>query len=231
MMAGKKSPFTAATLRFLQELERNNNRDWFAEHKPRYESDVLDPALQFIIAMQGPLAGLSKHFQAVPKRVGGSLMRVYRDTRFAKDKTPFKTNVGIQFRHERGKDVHAPGFYVHIDPQQVFLGVGIWHPAADALAAIRQRIDSHPAEWQRAIGESAFRRHFALAGESLLRPPRGYPADHPLLDDLRRKDFIAIRTLEHAAILKPGFVGSATTAFGKAAPLMRFLCKAVDVPY
>lgn len=230
-MAGKQAPFSAATLRFLQDLERNNNRDWFREHKARYERDVLDPALQFIIAMQSPLAGLSQHFQAVPKRVGGSLMRVYRDTRFGKDKTPFKTNIGIQFRHEHGKDVHAPGFYVHIDPQQVFLGAGIWRPSSAALAAIRQRIDSHPAEWKRTVSEPAFRRNFELAGDSLTRAPRGFPADHPLLDDLRRKDFIAIRNLDHAAILKPGFAASVATAFGKAAPLMRFLCKSVDVPY
>ncbi len=230
-MAGRQSPFSAATLRFLRELERNNNRDWFNEHKARYESSVLDPALEFINAMQDPLAQVSAHFLAVPKRIGGSLMRVYRDTRFGKDKTPFKTNIGIQFRHERGKDVHAPGYYLHIDPQQVFLGVGIWHPPSAALGSIRRRIDSHQAEWQRALSEPQFRRHYALAGDSLTRAPRGYPADHPLLNDLRRKDFIAISNLDHAAILKPGFVASAAASFGKATPLMRFLCKAVDVPF
>ncbi len=231
MPARKQSIFSSATLQFLRELERNNERDWFNPNKTRYEQQVLDPALEFIAAMQEPLAQIAPRFTAIPKRTGGSLMRIYRDTRFARDKTPYKTNIGIQFRHELGKDVHAPGYYVHIDPQQVFLGAGIWHPAAPALAAIRKRIDERPEEWRRARDDRAFRRHFVLAGESLQRPPRGYSAEHELLDDLRRKDFIAVKNLDHDAILKPGFPRSVATAFKAATPFMRFLCKAVDVPY
>ncbi|MGB5247919.1 MAG: DUF2461 domain-containing protein [Woeseia sp.] len=230
-MASRKPLFSTATCTFLQELERNNNRDWFNANKSRYEEDVLDPALRFIAAMQDPLAEISTHFQAVPKRTGGSLMRVYRDTRFAKDKTPYKTNIGIQFRHERGKDVHAPGFYLHIDPHQVFLGVGIWHPDSRTLAAIRQRIHTRQAEWQRVKADPKFRRQFEPGGESLTRPPRGYAADHPLIDDLRRKDFIAVRNLDKDAVLKPAFVKSVAGSFAAGTPLMRFLCKAAELPF
>ena len=158
-------------------------------------------------------------------------MRIYRDTRFGKDKTPYKTNIGIQFRHERARDVHAPGFYVHIDPERVFVGAGMWRPAAPALAGIRKRIDAKPAEWQRARDEPEFRKQFQLGGEALVRPPRGYPADHPLLDDLRRKDFIAISNLAHADILRPTFQRKVESAFRTAVPFMTFLCKAVDVRY
>ncbi len=166
--------FEPRTLRFLEELQANNNREWFKEHKPRYEDDVLDVALRFIISMQDPLADFAPHFTAVPTRIGGSLMRVYRDTRFSKNKLPYKTNIGIQFRHERAKDVHSPGYYLHIDPDQVFVGVGMWRPDSDSLRAIRQRIVARSAEWRRALGSAAFKRQFELGGESLTRPPRGF---------------------------------------------------------
>ena len=147
-MAGKRFPgFGKPALAFLAELSQNNNRDWFNTNKARYESDVLDPALAFIHAMQEPLAEIAPHFVAQATRVGGSLMRIYRDTRFSKEKTPYKTNIGIQFRHEQAKDVHSPGFYVHVDPQQVFFGVGMWRPDAEPLQSIRARIAARPAQW------------------------------------------------------------------------------------
>ena len=125
--------FKTSTIKFLRELEKNNNRDWFEANKHRYESDVREPALAYIEAMAPRLAKISPHFIASPKKVGGSLMRVYRDVRFSKDKTPYKTNIGIQFRHSAGKDVHAPGFYMHIEPSQVFIAAGIWRPDSEML--------------------------------------------------------------------------------------------------
>ena len=95
--------FEKETLGFLEELAENNNREWFNANKPRYEEDVLDVALRFIQSMQGPLHEFAPHFLAQPTRVGGSLMRVYRDTRFARNKLPYKTNIGIQFRHEQAR--------------------------------------------------------------------------------------------------------------------------------
>ncbi|MEQ8206241.1 MAG: DUF2461 domain-containing protein [Woeseia sp.] len=223
--------FDERTLQFLEELLRNNTRDWFNENKPRYESDVLDKSLAFIQAMQAPLEKISPYFQAVPKRMGGSLMRVYRDTRFGKDKTPYKTNIGIQFRHELARDVHAPGFYLHIDPQRVFVGAGMWRPAAPALAKIRARIDALPGEWEKARDQPTFKKQFELSGESLVRPPRGYSGDHPLLTDLRRKDFIALSELSHEDILEPGFLRQVAALFKTAAPFMTFLCKSMDLRY
>ena len=231
-MAGTRyTGFDAETIRFLEELKANNNRDWFNANKSRYEEQVLDVALRFIQSMQDPLAGFAPRFTAVPKRMGGSLMRVYRDTRFSRDKTPYKTNIGIQFRHERARDVHAPGYYVHVDPDTVFLGVGMWRPAADALKAIRERIDAKPAEWVRARDDKDFRRYFDLGGETLSRPPRGYDGDHPDIEDLKRKDFIAVRNLAVEDALSPRFQQRVETAFQAATPFMRFLCRAVDIPF
>ena len=136
--------FSEATFAFLADLAANNNRAWFEANKPRYEALVREPALDFIEAMGQQLAVFAPHFRADARKLGGSLMRVYRDTRFARDKTPYKTNIGIQFRHDLGKDVHAPGFYVHVSEYECFLAVGCWRPESDALARIRAYIAEKP---------------------------------------------------------------------------------------
>jgi len=223
--------FDQETLRFLTELGAHNERPWFAANKTRYDEHVVAPALAFIDAFAEPLAKISRHFRAVPKRMGGSLMRVYRDTRFAHDKAPYKTNIGIQFRHERGKDVHAPGFYVHIEPGGCFLGAGIWHPEPRALAAIRMEIVERPRMWQRCRDRPEFRRHFELDGQQLTRLPRGLPVDAPHADDLRRKDFIATCSLDDRDVLRSDFPQRTTERFRTSAPLMKFLCGALDLSF
>ncbi len=231
MAASRYASFRPETIGFLRELKRNNTRDWFNENKTRYEEDVLDVALHFIQSMHDPLQKIAPHFTAIPKRMGGSLMRVYRDTRFSKNKTPYKTNIGIQFRHEQAKDVHAPGYYVHIDPDEVFLGVGLWRPEPTALAAIRERISFKQAEWLRARDDRAFQRHFRLGGESLSRPPRGFNKEHPLIDDIKRTDFIAFKNMRLVEATETRFQQKVETAFKAATPMMKFLCNAVGVPY
>lgn len=229
-MAGSRyRHFEARTIKFLRELRENNNREWFKANKDRYDEDVLDVALHFIQSMQDPLAEFAPHFTAVPTRIGGSLMRVYRDARFAKNKTPYKTNVGIQFRHERAKDVHSPGYYVHIDPDEVFIGVGMWRPDSEPLRQIRERIAVRSGEWQRAIGTAGFKRQFDLGGESLKRPPRGFDKEHPLIEDIKRKSFIAIRRMTVEDCLRPRFQQSVESSFKQATPYMEFLCNAVGV--
>lgn len=228
---GSRPRFDSSTLRFLTDLAGHNERPWFAANKQRYDDHVATPALAFIDAFTEPLARISRHFVAAPKRVGGSLMRVYRDTRFAHDKTPFKTNIGIQFRHERGRDVHAPGFYVHIEPGASFLGAGIWHPEPSALTAIRMAIVEQPTAWRQARDSAEFRRQFELDGDQLMRVPRGFSADAPHADDLRRKDFIATCSLGDRDVLRSGFAERVAERFGAAAPLMRFLCDALDFKF
>jgi uncharacterized protein (TIGR02453 family) len=223
--------FPEDLVKFLRELSRHNNRTWFEANRDRYETSVRSPALEFIAAMAGPLKKISPNFLAVPKKVGGSLMRIHRDVRFSKDKKPYKTNVGIQFRHAAGKDVHAPGFYFHVDPHEVFIGVGIWHPDSDALLRIREAIDENPAAWKKAKGNKTFVEKFTLGGESLKRPPQGFGADHPLIEDLKRKDFIAGAALEHDDLLEPTIVDQVAEDFRRAKPLMSFLCKAVGVRF
>ncbi len=225
------SGFPRGTRKFLGQLAANNDRTWFAANKPRHEEDVVAPALAFIEAMRAPLERISPHFTAVPSRTGGSLMRIYRDTRFGADKTPYKTNIGIQFRHEAGKDVHAPGFYVHIEAKSAFLGAGLWHPERDALAAIRTAIATDPPAWKKARGGAAFRRDYELAGESLQRPPRGFDRDSPVIEDLKRKDFIGVVELRPTAVEARDFAAGVARRFSAAKGFMRFLCEAVGVDF
>lgn len=223
--------FSSATFAFLDDLAANNDRDWFAANRDRYEDLVRDPALDFICAMQAPLADIAPEFRAEPRRMGGSLMRVFRDTGFARDKTPYKTNIGIQFRHSLGKDVHAPGFYLHVASDGCFLGAGCWRPDAAALGRIRDRIVAKPERWFAVRDQPGFSAGWSLAGDSLSRPPRGYAADHPAIDDLKRKDFIALSALARDDIVGSDLVALASRRFAAAAPLMAFLCAAAGVPF
>lgn len=223
--------FSKATFDFLDELSTHNNKAWFESNKPCYEALVRQPALDFIEAMEPELKRFAPHFRAEPRKVGGSLMRVYRDTRFSRDKTPYKTNIGIQFRHALGKDIHAPGFYVHIAPDECFFAVGCWHPDADALGKLRDLIASKPEKWFTARDDKKFTTQWSLSGDTLIRPPRGYAANHPALDDLKRKDYVAIAPLTMADVTGKGLVKLTGKRFAETVSFMRFLCNALEVPY
>ncbi len=223
--------FAKATFAFLDELAANNRRDWFEANKARYEALVREPALEFIAAMAPELARFAPHFRADPRKLGGSLMRVYRDTRFARDKTPYKTNIGIQFRHSLGKDVHAPGFYVHLATDECFLAVGCWRPESDVLGRIRDLIAAQPDRWFAVRDNRKLRDVWSLRGDSLSRPPRGYAADHPAIEDLKRKDFIGLASLSRQEAIGAGLVKLAAKRFAAAAPFMAFLCEAIGVSY
>jgi uncharacterized protein (TIGR02453 family) len=222
---------TPELFKFLRALKRNNNREWFHKNKPRFEEQVKEPLLRFIIDFGQRLEKISSHFNADPRPVGGSLFRIYRDTRFSKDKTPYKTNAGVHFRHEAGKDVHAPGFYLHLEPGGVFVGVGMWHPDGKACAAVRDAMVEHPDAWKKASRRKAFLQDFSLMGDSLKRPPRGYDKEHPLVEDLKRKDFIATCELTEADACDPKFMARFSALCRKAGPLQQFLCEAVGQPY
>jgi uncharacterized protein (TIGR02453 family) len=219
--------FTRETFRFLRELTEHNDRDWFADNKRRYEAVVKEPALRLIQDFAPHLKKLSPHFQATPR----SLFRIYRDVRFAKDKSPFKTHTGIQFRHDRGRDVHAPGYYFHVQPGQVFLALGLWHPDGATLGAIRERIVEAPADWKKASRGKAFRDTFAMEGDRLTRPPRGFDPEHPLVDDLKWKDFIATAELSEASATSADLPEALARTWSAGTPFMKFLCSAVDVPF
>lgn len=225
------SHFDPSLMGFLQQLKANNNKDWFNDHKQQYEDQVRAPVLEFIQQMDHWIRLISPHYEAIAKKVGGSMMRPYRDVRFSKDKSPYKTNVGIQFRHEVGKDVHSPGFYLHIEPGDVFLGVGSWHPAPEALKAFRDHIVTKPGPYLDAIQHQPFTEKYALVGDSLTRPPKGYDKEHELIAEIKRKDFIAVHQLDEQVLYQPDLAENVARLFGRAQPLQKFLCEALGLRF
>ena len=227
------SGFSKDFFGFFEELAENNNREWFQANKTRYEGVVVQSCLDFITAMAPELKKVSPHFDAIPKKTGGSMFRIYRDTRFSKDKTPYKTNAGIHFRHALGKDAHAPGFYVHLAPGSVWYGCGMWMPPSDALKKIRTTIDQDQAGWKKVKNGKAFKSAFGglAEGNPLSRPPKGYDPDHPLLEDLKKRGFTVGAESSEVAAGKPGFVKEVGKGYKAASPLVKFLCNAVDASF
>ncbi|HMM67312.1 MAG TPA: DUF2461 domain-containing protein [Dokdonella sp.] len=223
--------FSAATFRFLRDLKANNNRAWFAQNKPRYEEVLRQPFLQLIADLQAPLARISPHYVADPRSQGGSLFRIHRDTRFANDKTPYKTWAGARMFHERARQVDAPSFYLHVEQGDCFVGGGIWHPQSESVKRIRAFLANNPAAWMKATRSKAFASHFAMGGSSLIRPPRGFDPDHELIDDIKRKDFVASERfadrIATSAELRPLLVDR----FKRIAPMVDYLCASLDLEF
>jgi uncharacterized protein (TIGR02453 family) len=225
------SSFDGRTLGFLRDLKRHNRRPWFEENRDRYLRDLREPAQRFILDMGQRLDEVSPHLVADPRPVGGSLFRIHRDLRFSKDKSPYKTFLGIQFRHAAGKDAHAPGLYLHVEPGASFVGMGVWHPASAPLRAIREAIATDGRSWQRAVNGEAFRTRLQLGGDSLTRAPRGFDADHPLAEDLRRKDFVASAPLSDREVLADDLLETVVEVGRAGRPFLAFLCRALDVRF
>lgn len=231
--ARRFSGFKPATLEFLSRLAVNNNREWFHAHKDDFETHVITPALDFIEAMAAPLGKISPRFLCIPKKVGGSLFRIYRDTRFAHDKRPYKTNIGIHFRHDASRDVHAPGYYFHVGVDECFIACGMWHPERPPLNKIRQEIVDHPARWgtvERALQRAGV---FVRSGESLKRlpPDIAVPDNHPWREEIKRKDFIVLRAFEPGALHSSDVIALTAETYAAATPFMRFLCKTQGVTF
>ena len=224
--------FSEELIDFLVGLSANNEREWFNARKDVYETVLREPALEYIREVGGPLADISPHIRASDRKQGGSLMRIYRDVRFSRDKSPYKTNVGIQFRHESGKDVHAPGYYVHISIEECFIGAGSWMPDRDALLAYRRAVSERPREWL-ALKELAETSEWSIDGhhDMLKRPPRGFSADDPMIEDIKRKHFIVTHRMEIEDVTAPDFVDYTIDRFKESREWMAFLAKAIGLPF
>jgi uncharacterized protein (TIGR02453 family) len=222
---------TQELFEFFRELKRNNSREWFLANKDRYENRVRAPLQRFVSEFEQPLREISPQFRADPRPVGGSLFRIYRDVRFSADKSPYKTHAGIQFRHGQGRDVHAPGFYLHLEPENVFAAVGIWHPGSKALHQIREAIATETRDWLKAKGDKDFSDLYELGGDSLKRAPQGYDPDHPQIEDLKRKDYIAHIEFSEREACSPGFLDRYARVSRRAAPFMQFLTEALGLSW
>lgn len=226
--------FTRSSFQFLRELAENNEKVWWEKNKHRYLRDIREPALDFIVDFGTRLAEISPHFTADARANGGSLMRPYRDMRFSSG-PPYKTNVGIHFRHDQARDVHAPGFYLHIEPGENFAGAGLWHPVARLARKIRQAINDKPEGWSDVAHRSAFVSIWDVAthdDDRLKRVPKELDAAaHPYPDDLRLRSFSAGTRLTQKTVTSSTLTDDLAKTFKLAAPYTRFICEAIGVPF
>ena len=205
---------------FLTELKRNNKREWFQTQKERYESSVKEPLKLFVAAVAERLRKISPAFAA------GSVFRINRDTRFARDKSPYKTNAAAHFPNSKAGAVHTPGFYVHLEPGNSMGGGGLWMPDPPLLAKVRDRIVEKKAEWNAVLATD-----IEIEGEALQRPPKGYDPEHPFVNDLKRKSFVALTPFSNAQVCAGDFLDRYIATCREAAPLVRFLTKAAGLPW
>lgn len=234
------SPFTPALFDFFRDLRESNEKAWFEANRARYEEEVLEPCKTFVLAFRPHLRRISPHFQAEPRVRGGSLFRIHANLRFNPDRPPYKEQTGIQFRHTAGSDVHAPGFYLHLEPGGKggagpgsrggsFVGMGTWHPDRDTLTAIREAMVEDPDGWREAV--PAPDTGLELGGDSLKLGPVGFDRDHPLIADIKRTDFIAVAPISEEEVVADGFVEAFAERCRAGVPFVRWLCTAVGVPF
>jgi uncharacterized protein (TIGR02453 family) len=215
--------FDGETFAFLRELRSHNDRAWFNANKGRYERSVKEPVLAFVSDAGPHLRKLSRNLVADPKPVGGSMFRIYRDVRFSKDKSPYKTHVGVHF--PLGKGMATPGYYLHLEPQQCFVAAGMWMPPPEQLQRIRARIADRPADWRRASGD------LDPDEGALKRPPRGFDPDLPMIEDIKRKSYTASLRLSDRQMVDDEVMRTFVATCRELAPLMRFLASAVGATW
>lgn len=187
-----KSNIHASTFGFLEAIKVNNNREWFQEHRDQYE--LAWQNMKDFTA--GLIDGLAQwdHYISVDIPVSKCVFRIYRDTRFSKDKTPYKTWLGAGIS-TAGRKLNGPEYYIHIQPGNSFAAAGYWRPEKEHLAAIRQEIDYNGARLKDIVNEPAFKKHSQLdTQDTLKRPPAGFSEDNPYIDWLKLKSFTAFES-------------------------------------
>jgi uncharacterized protein (TIGR02453 family) len=217
--------FTPELFRFLVRLKRNNKREWFQAHKEEYVACAQEPAIRFITDFAGPLYEITPYLAADPRGSRGSLFRIYRDTRFSSDKRPYKTHLAMRFSH-RGKDVHSPGFYLHLEPGGCFAASGLWHPEPPTLLKVRNAMVERRDEWR------TIRKLLNWDDASKLsRPPRGFPGDHEFVEDLKLRDLGTAIEFTDDQVCSPRFMTTFAGACRKMSPLAKFLSGALGLAF
>lgn len=218
--------FPPEALKFLRQLSKNNNRDWFQAHKSDYETYVKEPLHNFVLALADDLDQFAPGYQTDPKK---AIYRIYRDIRFSNDKRPYKTHISASFFPKRMEKHAGAGYYFHISGTEVFLGAGVYRAGPKELYAIRKRLSAEPAAYRKLISAAAFKRQFgAPEGERLKRPPKGFSADDPALDLILGKQFLASTQLAVEVAQTPRLQSEIIKRFRTLQPWIDWLNEAVD---
>ena len=224
--------FRPEAIQFLVDLTENNDRAWFQPRKGEYERLLKEPLEALIATLAERFAARGIPLRADPSK---SPFRIYRDVRFSKDKSPYKTNLGASFpwvgeavddggAGSHAANVHSSGGDFHLSPGEIFVGGGIWHPEKPWLDAFRRRVIDEPGRVRKLVDEPEFQATFgSLGGDSLVRVPTGFPPDHPDVELLKLKDVTFGRRLSDADAMSPGLPDLIADTFGTALPVMRYL--------
>ena len=220
------SQINKSTLKFLNDLKKNNNREWFNDNKPRYEEartnfeEFIANLIMDIAKFDPPIGGLN------PKK---SIFRIYRDARFSKDKTPYKINLGAHLSPHAGQLHDRAGYYIHLEPNKSFLAGGAYLPPAPWLNAIRYEINRNSKELKKIINSKNFKNYFGeLEGEKLKSAPRDYPKDHPEIELLKFKSYLAVHKVSNGEVLSDKFLQYSTKIFKLLHPFDNFLNTAIE---
>lgn len=218
--------FPKEGIAFLRRLKRNNNRPWFDEHKQEYEDLVRAPMQSLVASLRPHFERFAEEYELNPKR---AIFRIYRDTRFSKDKTPYKTHIAAHFvLRGAPKGFLGSGYYVHVEPGEAYAGAGIYMPESDQLKKIRAAIDRNSAAFGTIIRAQAFVKKFGrLDGSRLQRMPKGYSDDHPMGEWLKLKQFFTGVSMPETKAHRSSFVRDVAAVCEAATPLVRFLNEAL----
>ncbi len=220
--------FTRGLFDFLKDLARYNDRDWFQANKERYETEVQEPFLRLIADLAPGLKKIRPGLIADPSPNRGSMMRIYRDIRFSQDKSPYKTFIAAHFGQAKGNDASGPAAYLRLEPGASLIGGGVWQPEPAVLKKIRDRIVADPKSWKRVTSQQALEPMCIMALEPLKRPPAGYDANHPLIEDIKRKHFAIKSPLTDGEVCGPQLKDLVLSSVRSISPFLQFLSKAVE---
>jgi len=213
--------FTEKALKFLRDLKRNNRREWFEARRDIFEQELKQPMLALIEKVtQGMMDYAPGHVRPAQK----SMLRIYRDTRFSADKTPYKTHLAAWWTHNGLEKTSGGGYYLQVSPTELVLAAGVYMPPKEQLFAIRTHLREHHEEFKRLIEEKKLRKAMELHDPmALTRPPKGFTPDHPASEWIRWRQWGVIANLPAAEALKPGLAGAVAKHFRLAQPLVDFL--------
>jgi len=213
------------TLNFLSELERNNNRDWFNDYKHLYlkAKDNMETVVDQIIS------GVSDFDKSVERlEAKNCIFRIYKDTRFSKDKTPYKTNIGASLVEKGPKTLNHAGYYIHIEPGKSFLAGGVYMTEPKNLKAIREKISAEGEDFLKIINKKSFRDNLELRGDKLVKVPQGFDKDNPMGDYLKFKQFTVFHSLSDEDVVNENFINRTVKIFKEIYPFNLFLNQAIS---
>lgn len=217
----REEHFDEEALRFLRGLKRNNKREWFEARRPIYESKLKEPMLALIERLTERMADYAP---AHMRPAGKCMFRIYRDTRFSSDKSPYKTHLGAWWARSGLEKTSGGGYYMHVGAQEFVIAAGVYMPEKNQLLAIRRRLLEHYAEWKKLIEDRKLLRAFKVHDPmALARPPKGFPAEHPAIEWIKWRQWGVTAHLPAETALKAGLAEEIEKRFRMAAPLVDFL--------